>query len=286
MRIDAALKNATEKLRRSGSPSPWLDAEVLLSRVLKVPREHLAAHPEQPLTRNQRTRFHGLIRQRQTGIPVAYLTGTKEFFGLVFAVNRHVLIPRPESEALVETVLAFAAGRRTVTIADIGTGSGNLAIALAHHLPRAQVVAVDQSKPALAVARRNAKRLSARVRFRRGDLVARLSRIPLDVIVANLPYLPRSTALDIRQRLKHEPSWALFAGADGLAEYRRLMAQIAARKRLPSLIACEAEMRQAAFMQDLAARLLPDYRCHIHGVNGIAVIRLEKTMEKNDPRQR
>jgi len=281
MRIDVALQTAAAKLRRPKSFTPRLDAEVILAHLLRVTREHLATYPEQQVTAPQQERFRWLIKQRERGVPVAYLTGSKEFFGLDFLVNRHVLIPRPESEALVEAILALVTGKRAVTIADIGTGSGNLAIAISRHLPQATVYAVDQSQAALAVARRNAKRLSARVRFFRGDLLSPLTRVPLDVIVANLPYLPRGDNSWVSKpeanQLKHEPIRALYSDADGLGYYRTLLQQVTARRQFLRLVVCEIDARQSNQFIALATQLLPHYRCTSQAANGVSVVCLQRT---------
>src|SRR5205823_7247234 len=145
-----------------GVPTPALDADVLLAHVLGVPKEALVAHPEVALSAGERDRLHGLVARREDGVPIAYLRGFKEFYGLRFAVDERVLVPRPETEALVDAVRAHAAGR-TLTVVDVGTGSGAIAIALAASEPRLRVIATDVSGAALAVARANAEAHRVRI---------------------------------------------------------------------------------------------------------------------------
>lgn len=277
MRIDAALRAASARLERSSSTTPRLDAEVMLAHLLRTTREHLAAYPELRLAAGPRARFRRQVAQRAAGVPVAYLTGGKEFYGLPFAVNRRVLIPRPESEALVDAVRSRLASDTPAVIADIGTGCGNLAVALARCLPQATVWAVDQSPAALAVARRNASRLGVRVRFRRGDLLKPLTTVRLDVVVANLPYLAgkpaRRTATAKNAALTYEPAQALYSGCDGLALYRRLLAQLAQRAQRPQLVACEMEVRQWPEFTALAAQSIR-HRAWVEHINGVSIAML------------
>lgn len=280
MRVDAAVSAAASKLRRSKNFTPQLDAEVILAWVLGVTREHLATYPEGRLTPPQWKRFRRLIKRREGGVPVAYLTGHKEFFGLDLLVNRYTLIPRPETEALVEAILPLATKKRTAAIADIGTGSGNLAIALARHLPHATVFAVDRSRGALAVARRNAKRHCARVHFRRGDLLSPLTRVRLDIVAANLPYLPDAVYREKHRQLRHEPALALRSGVDGLGHYRRLLAQLAARPQRPRHILLEADATQLPALRLLVHSTLPHVEFSHTIVNSVGVVRLTAVSKK------
>ena len=150
-----AQRRATEALRRAGAPTPALDADVLLAHVLGVPKETLVAHPEVELTADEGSRFDVLVAKRADGVPVAYLRGFKEFYGLRFAVDPRVLVPRPETEALVDAVREYA-GDRDLVVVDVGTGSGAIAIALATSAPQLRVIATDISAQALVVARENA----------------------------------------------------------------------------------------------------------------------------------
>ncbi len=285
MTVRDVLRRATASLRPH-SPSATLDAELLLAHVLGRgwSRERLMSYPEAKITAAARRRFAALAGRRRRGEPVAYLRGHVEFYGLDLRVTPNVLIPRPESEALVEAVLAAVPANRAVTIADIGTGSGNLAVAIAKYRPTATVYATDRSAAALRVARRNARRnLSAvyhdrnkqpTVHFRLGDLLQPLAGTHLDVVVANLPYLPDAVYRRERQRLHFEPALALRSGADGLNHYRRLLAQLAARPQRPRHVVLEAEATQVPALRSLVRSTLP-YVVFSHTVvNGVAIVRL------------
>jgi release factor glutamine methyltransferase len=222
-----ARARATETLRRAGAPTPALDAEVLLAHALGLPKEVLVAHPEIALSSDEEARFAVLVAKRAGGVPVAYLRGFKEFYGLRFAVDPRVLVPRPETEVLVDAVLAHA-GDRALTVADIGTGSGAIAIALALHAPALRIIATDVSTVALAVARANADAHGVRIDFRQGDLLAPLTE-PVDVVAANLPYLRDDDVAQLagdRTSLAFEPRVATVAGQDGLALVRRVIADL------------------------------------------------------------
>ncbi len=227
--VGAALQAAATAIAPV-SESPRLEAQVLLGHLLGVERAALLAHPERPLTPDQAAGFEGLVSRRASGVPLPYLTGRRAFYHHDFLVTPDVLIPRPETEHLVEAALAWARRRSPdgsgLTLVDVGTGSGAIALSLAAELPGAVVFATDIGAEALAVARRNADRIGvSHVRFCRGDL---LDALPgdgrPDLIAANLPYI----ATDEWERLavaRHEPRLALDGGPDGLRLIRRLLAQ-------------------------------------------------------------
>jgi release factor glutamine methyltransferase len=222
-----ARSRATERLRNAGVPAAALDADVLLAHALDVPKEALVARPEVELTAAETARYDGLIGRRVAGLPVAYLRGFKEFYGLRFAVDERVLVPRPETEVLVDAVRAHAGGR-PLTIVDLGTGSGAIAVALAVREPQLRVIATDSSADALAVARANAAANGARVELRVGELLDPISE-RVDVVAANLPYLREDEVGDLagdRASLAHEPRLATFAGSDGLSLIRRAIADL------------------------------------------------------------
>jgi release factor glutamine methyltransferase len=208
-----------------------LDTEEILLHIFRRMdpgrnRAWLLAHAGDPTSSDARTEFKVLLLRRLRGEPIQYITGQTEFYGLPFSVTRDVLIPRPETEHLVERVLALAAAFPHPRIADIGTGSGAIAIALAHHLPHAAITAIDLSDRALALAQENAalNDVDTRIRFLRGDLLAPVANERFDLIVSNPPYVAEadrpSLSVEVRD---HEPALALFAGADGLAVYQRLI---------------------------------------------------------------
>jgi len=203
-----------------------LDADVLLVHALGVTKEFIYAHPERPLRPAERARFAELVRRRAAGEPVAYLRGSQEFYALDLAVDPRVLIPRPETETLVDEARAYVRRTGARTVADVGTGSGAVAVALAVNEPGLRLIATDVSTDALAVARANAERhgVADRIDLRAGDLLEPL-REPVDVLVANLPYLrDRGASRDRYAALAHEPDLALFGGSDGLALIRRAVA--------------------------------------------------------------
>lgn len=241
-----ALKKAFAELRDAGVPSHTLAGELLLMHALGRDRAWLYAHLEEPLSAEVAARYFDAVAKRASGVPTQYLTGKQEFWGLEFEVTPNVLIPRPETEHLVEVALdrlglreakngrpqtTLGAGLR---IADVGTGSGCIAIALARELPEAHFYATDISSAALEVARRNAERhgVADRIRFVESDL---LSELPddiagFDLIVSNPPYISLRDIENVsRETFLHEPRIALFAGDDGMAIYPALIDQAAKR---------------------------------------------------------
>jgi release factor glutamine methyltransferase len=203
-----------------------LDADTLMLHVLKQDRAWLLTHEDDEAPDS--SEYVGLVARRAAGEPIQYITGSSEFFGLPFSVGPGVLIPRPETEHLVEEVIRLAGQSKedTLRIADVGTGSGILAVALAHALPKARIAAVDLSPQALLVARENAGRnqVADRIEFFEGDLLGPLAGRSFAIIASNPPYVPTgdlaSLAVEVRE---HEPHSALFAGEDGLEIYGRLI---------------------------------------------------------------
>jgi release factor glutamine methyltransferase len=210
----------TDFLKRRGSESPRLDAEVLLGHVLGWERVKLYTHFEQEVDEPSRARYRDLVRRRAEGMPVAYLVGRKEFYSLTLAVNPSVLIPRPDSEFVVVEFLGVTRALGAVRAVDIGTGSGCLALACAHHKKTAQFVAIDISDDALAVAAKNADSLGLadRVEFRQGSgLDPVRGEAPFDVIVSNPPYIATDVIATLEPGVRlYEPHLALDGGADGL----------------------------------------------------------------------
>jgi release factor glutamine methyltransferase len=238
------------------SPSPRLDAELLLAHALRIRRLDLYLQAERRLGPAETAAFENLLRARRTGAPVAYLVGRKEFMGLQLEVTPDVLIPRPETECVVEAVLEWARGSQVRRIADIGTGSGAIALALAHYLPEVLVEATDASPAALAVAARNAGRLglAGRVRFLEGDLVTPISE-PVEALVANLPYVSDRDWADLPASVRdYEPAVALLGGEDGLAAYRRLLPQIGRVMSRGAVLALEMDPRQREGLTTLVQR--------------------------------
>jgi release factor glutamine methyltransferase len=194
---------------------PASEARALLARVLCAPRERLIAHPESVVTPQARAEYMALVARRQTGEPLAYLLGEKEFYGRPFTVTPDVLVPRPDTETLIDVALACLRNRDAPRVLDLGTGSGCIAITLQLARPDARVLATDVSAAALAVARANARSLRADVTFQQGDWFAALGPgVTFDLIVSNPPYV--AAADPHLDALGHEPSIALTDGGDGL----------------------------------------------------------------------
>jgi release factor glutamine methyltransferase len=261
--VVALLRDAVARLTASNTPR--LDAELLLAHTLGWPRARLLAERDQSVTVAQAAAFGELVARRATGEPVAYLVGHKEFYGLELLVTPATLVPRPETELLVELTLAEAqrmmAGRAAheapLRIADIGTGTGAVAIALAANLPEARVYAVDLSAEALEVAGRNVARhgLTGRVSLLHGDLLAPLPE-PVDILVSNPPYtILAEVAPNVRD---HEPRLALDGGPDGAAIYRRLLAAAPARLRPGGAVLLEIGAWQGELVAALLGEHLPD----------------------------
>jgi len=231
---------------------------LLLLHLLTLPRTALFTDPGRALSPAEQARYDAAIARRAAGEPIQHITGQQEFYGLMLQVSPAVLIPRPETELLVEAVLARLPRSQPLRIADIGTGSGAIAIALAHHLPLAQITAVDLSPSALAIARQNAAAhgLADRIRFLRSDLLAEIDReAPFDAIVSNPPYIPESDRNSLHPQVRdHEPAMALFAGSDGLEVYRRLIPQAFAALEAGGLLAMEIGYAQRDAIASLLAR--------------------------------
>ncbi len=195
-----------------------IDAQILLQHVLNVDPAYLLTHPDQPLTPQQKEAFTQLIVQRVNGVPIAYLVGEREFYSLKFSVTNAVLIPRPETELLIDLALARLPPNKMCRILDLGAGSGAIAITIAKHRPKSHVVAVDCSAAALVVARQNAHNLDVRnVHFVEGSWYDELSDERFDLIVSNPPYVAKHDPHLQQGDLRFEPSLALATGDDGLA---------------------------------------------------------------------
>lgn len=230
--IAEGLRQGEAQLRDSPHPDrAHRDAEILLLAVLHRDRAALLAARNQHLDPLDADRYLALIARRQLGEPIQYILGETEFYGLPFHVSPAVLIPRPETEHLVEKIIEWAGSQSTripaPRILDVGTGSGAIAVALAHNLPQADVTAIDLSAPALAIAAKNASRNRVAVRFLEGDLLAPVASVAqetFDVIASNPPYVPTAERDTLSVEVRdHEPALALFAASDGLAVYRRLI---------------------------------------------------------------
>jgi release factor glutamine methyltransferase len=260
IKIGDALVKATEQLREF-SESPRLDAELLLTQALDIQRSYLFAHPEDQLDSAAADRFFSAIARRAQGQPLAYIHGKKEFWSLMLTVSPDTLVPRPETETLVQEALALIPHHEARDILDLGTGSGAIALAIASERSMAQLVATDISEPALAVARDNARQLELiNIRFAQGDWIEPVIELAFDIIVSNPPYV-RSNDAALRQ-LKHEPISALSAGKDGLEAIRVLARQcMAVTKPGGALLLEHGADQQDAVTAILASTGWTDIRC-------------------------
>ncbi|HZJ84802.1 MAG TPA: peptide chain release factor N(5)-glutamine methyltransferase [Syntrophomonadaceae bacterium] len=224
-KISDLLSWTTNYFNQKGIDSPRLEAEVLLARVLSRDRVYLYANFDQPVGSVERERFREFIQRRLAGEPSAYIVGYKEFMSLNFKVNSSVLIPRPDTEVLVESVVEVAPQSKGIKICDVGTGAGTIAVSLAYYLPNAIIYATDISKEALAIAKENALNNGVEVNFSQGDLLRPVQEAgEFEIITANLPYIAAEEyeGLDIEVR-DFEPKMALLAEGDGLDLYRQLI---------------------------------------------------------------
>jgi release factor glutamine methyltransferase len=224
--IRHAISEAAQVLQLRGVAEPRAEAGLLLMHVLSCDRAFLIAHSSETLADNKREQFRSLIDCRAAGWPLQYLTGRQEFYRLDFEVTPDVLIPRPETELIVEAALILVGNKAAPRFADIGTGSGCLAVSLLYELPRAHAVAVDSSRAALMVAQRNAERhqVSDRLRLVHSDLFSAFEEAQVfDAIVSNPPYVPANDLPALQREVQREPEGALDGGPDGLAIVRRLL---------------------------------------------------------------
>lgn len=219
--LEARLRETAEALRAS-SPTPRLDAEVLAMHVSGLTRTQLVTRGDRALPATQDAHLAALVERRQRGEPVAYLTGEREFWSMTLKVSPATLIPRPETERLVERALVRIAPDVETRAIDVGTGSGAIALALAVERPRARIVAIDLSAPALAVASENARRLGLAVAFCQADWLAAIAPASADAIVSNPPYVRNDDPHLHQGDVRFEPQTALRGGPDGLDPIRRL----------------------------------------------------------------
>jgi len=263
--VGATLIEATETLRGAGNESSRLDAEVLLAHVLGRDRAYLLGRPERLLTTSERDAFAALVARRARGEPVAYLMGRRDWYDLTLRVTPDVLVPRPETEGLLERALAWSRGRDIGAAVDVGTGSGALAIALARALPSARVYALDASPEALRVARENRDRVDPTlpVTFLQGDLLAPLPE-RVDLIVANVPYVGaeeyEGLARDVRL---YEPRQALVGGPQGHELIARLLTDAPARLHPDGAIFLELGPAQAGASFAAAQTAFPRARVEL-----------------------
>ncbi|PKN43026.1 MAG: peptide chain release factor N(5)-glutamine methyltransferase [Deltaproteobacteria bacterium HGW-Deltaproteobacteria-18] len=250
-------------LLQSGIDSPRLSAQVLLASVLGISRLDMLLEGGVPVDESCRLRMNELGSRRMEGEPVAYIVGEKEFYGFAFQVGPEVLIPRPETELILDRLVESHNRNACLSVVDIGTGSGALAVSCAKLFPNFRLVAVDISPGALMVARKNAKLhgVEDRILFLQGDLLESLRSDSFDIVLANLPYVPLATREALsREVLFHEPQIALFAGPDGLDCYRALARSLRGGMKDGALLLCEIDHSQGAAMVELFKRIAKDVR--------------------------
>jgi len=261
MTIRTAIAQGSELLERDAISEPRLTAEVLLGHAIHCDRAYFYAHPEQELREVEWLHYGRYLDERLKGKPTQYIVKRQEFYGRDFAVSPDVLIPRPETELLVETILKLLPGPGTIV--DIGTGSGAIAVTLAMELGRA-IVATDVSLEACALAKSNALKLGAHVQFIQADLLKPFADGSVDIVVSNPPYIPFSDRASLQREVRDwEPSLALFGGPAGTSIYERLIPEAKRVLRRGGTLALEMGFSQSEAVSALAAdwlnlQVLPD----------------------------
>lgn len=269
-------------VRSNGIASARLEAEILLAHTLKMSRTMLLARLGDPISTADAAQFAGMVARRAQREPIAYIVGHQEFYGLDFVVDRRVLIPRPETEHVVEHALRALKSipHPEPVIVDVGTGSGAIALSLARNTTNTKIIATDISPDALAVAQLNAKRLNLldRIEFRQTDLLEGITA-PIDILTANLPYIPLEREAQLPREIRaYEPRLATIAGLDGLSIVRRLLKQVQQYMSRAGFIILEISEEQGDRARELAQLLLPLAQIEIHqdleGLDRIVEIRL------------
>jgi release factor glutamine methyltransferase len=279
MLIREALEQAYRQLDQSGIDTPWLDAELLLAHTLHTDRTAVLTWPERRLLPEQQADYRGLLVRRAAREPLAYIIGSREFYGSDFVVDPRVLIPRPETELLVEHALGLAQLKTAgIVIADVGTGSGAIAVSLARELPESVVYALESSADSVAVAAENARRhgVADRVQFLVGDLLAPLSR-PVDLIAANLPYVTTEEWTGLLPELHdHEPRLAFDGGQDGLDLIHRFLDTVAGHLLPRGFCLLEIGPSQGDAVALMAREAMPQSNVQIHqdyaGLDRVVII--------------
>ncbi|MBM6834259.1 peptide chain release factor N(5)-glutamine methyltransferase [Megamonas hypermegale] len=253
--ISSLLNWTVNYFKSKNIQSARLDAEVLLSHVLRQERIYLYVHFDEPMEQNELSKFREYVKKRAQHVPIAYIIGEREFMGLPFKVTKDTLIPRPDTEILVENVLNNVDKDKEIEIVDIGTGSGAIILSLLVNLPKAQGKTVDISSKAIEVAKENAVNLQVndRCEFFVGDLFAPLNDNKFDVIVSNPPYIPQKDIATLEDDVKeYEPVSALTDGGDGLSYYRRLLSEGKAYIKENGFIALEIGIYQSNDVKQIA----------------------------------
>jgi release factor glutamine methyltransferase len=291
--IKSALTEGAAGLKTAGVDDPRNQANLLLMHVLDRDRTFLLAHPEENLSTKQFDQYRALVNRRAEGYPLQYLTGRQAFFQLDFEVTPDVLIPRPETELIVEVGIEILKDKAAPFFADLGTGSGAIAISLLQELPGASAIAVDVSPGALEVAKRNAERhaMTDRLQLVESDLFSTMDpRAAFDLIVSNPPYVPAGDLNSLQREVRHEPSGALDGGPDGLAVIRRLLKEAPEFLTANGYLVFEIGFDQHEAVKkliDLGAWELIDLRKDLQGIPRTVVLQKRErpgsTMERTKP---
>ena len=281
MNLSDYVRHASRLLPTGPDANSQLEAEVLIRHALNISRAQYFAMLDRELSGDETITVDRLVARRASGEPLAYITRHREFYGLDFAVNEHVLIPRQETELLVDLALEFARTlpAEELSIVDVGTGSGAIAVALAHSLHNATVFAVELDREALGVARDNAGRheVAERVHFLQGDLLEPIQK-PVDIIVSNPPYIPTDEIAGLAVEVRREPRQALDGGPDGLDVFRRLLTQAPAKLRAGGCLLVELSPEQMGEAEILAGQVFPSARVsHADDLLGLARVLIVKT---------
>lgn len=272
MNIKQVLAGAEKYLQRFGVSNARLDAEVLLADLLDMERINLYVKFDYPLQQDELSTYRKRLKKRAHRYPVAYITGRKEFMSLEFQTAEGVLIPRPETEHMVEEIIKFCAENqlKTPNIVDVGTGSGAIMVSLGHYLPGARILGIDISPQAVKLARTNIKKhnLEERLQASRADLLSPLleQNKNIDIIAANLPYIRDDDLSELPPEVQKEPEQALAGGKDGLDYYRRLLPQAQKILQSAGLLALEIDPGQSEAVREILAdqeweqtRIIKDY---------------------------
>ncbi len=261
MNLKETLNITSQELIKTGSPDAKLEAEVLLRHVLKIDRATMFSELEENLSEDSVNNIAALVKRRVQKEPLAYITGNKEFYGLLFEVSKDVLIPRPETELLVDTVITKAKllTKNEITIVDVGTGSGAIAISLAVNIPNSNVIAVDISKSALEIADENRRThgMYSRVKLRLGNLLEPVTD-NIDILVSNPPYIRKDRLDFLQDEVLKEPLMALDGGADGLTLIKELLSQARDKMASTSVILFEIDSDQGIEAAEISKSYFPN----------------------------
>ena len=239
MTIKEMLSKGMIMLKGNNVDSPKLKARLLLQYILKKPRQYLIVYDNKEIDKKEQWEYFVNIEKLTNGVPLQHITHTQEFMKMDFFVNENVLIPRPDTEILVEEVIKIANKMKQPKILDLCTGSGAIAISIAKNVPDSEVYAIDISPKALDVAQRNAKELGANVKFIKSNLFSKMDKTKFDIIVSNPPYIKKDVIKDLSEEVKKEPELALDGGLDGLDFYRKITSQAIDYLKLGSYLCYE-----------------------------------------------